>query len=124
MAQAARARGYEYLAITDHSQRLSVAHGLDADRLARQIDEIDRRNAGSRGFTLLKGVEVDILEDGALDLPDNVLSRLDLVVAAVHSHFDLSRDLQTRRMIRAMDKSSRFDHRAPDRSTDWTAGAL
>jgi len=102
MAQAAKARGYEYLAITDHSQRLSVAHGLDADRLARQIDEIDRQNAGSCGFTLLKGVEVDILEDGALDLPDSVLSRLDLVVAAVHSHFDLSRDLQTRRMIRAM----------------------
>ncbi len=103
MAQAAASRDYEYIAITDHSRRLSVAHGLDADRLARQIDEIDRLNDRSHGLTLLKGVEVDILEDGALDLPDSILSRLDLVVAAVHSHFELSRELQTRRMIRAMD---------------------
>ena len=103
MAKAAKARGYEYLAITDHSQRLTVAHGLDAARLARQIDEIDRLNAGLHGFTLLKGVEVDILEDGALDLPDSILSRLDLVVAAVHSHFDLSREAQTTRIVRAMD---------------------
>ena len=103
MAQAARARGYEYLAITDHSQRLTVAHGLDAARLARQIEEVDRLNAALHGFTLLKGVEVDILEDGALDLPDSILSRLDLVVAAVHSHFELPREAQTRRIIRAMD---------------------
>ncbi len=103
MAQAARARGYEYLAITDHSQRLTVAHGLDAARLARQIEEVDRLNAALHGLTLLKGVEVDILEDGALDLPDSILSRLDLVVAAVHSHFELPREAQTRRIIRAMD---------------------
>ncbi|HXZ15775.1 MAG TPA: helix-hairpin-helix domain-containing protein, partial [Roseiarcus sp.] len=103
MVQAARARGYEYLAITDHSQRLTVAHGLDAGRLARQIHEIDRVNARLHGLTLLKGVEVDILEDCALDLPDRILSRLDLVVAAVHSHFELSREAQTRRIVRAMD---------------------
>ena len=82
---------------------MTVAHGFDAARLARQIDEIDRLNAGLHGFTLLKGVEVDILEDGALDLPDSILSRLDLVVAAVHSHFDLSREAQTTRIVRAMD---------------------
>ena len=103
MAEAAKARGYDYIAITDHSRRLTVAHGLDAERLARQIDEIDRLNDGSRGLMLLKGVEVDILEDGALDLPDSILSRLDLVVAAVHSHFDLPRQAQTERIIRAMD---------------------
>ncbi len=103
MAQAAETRGYEYLAITDHSRRLSVAHGLDADRLARQADEIDRLNAGQRGLTLLKGVEVDILEDGSLDLPDSVLSRLDLVVAAIHSAFALPREAQTKRLVRAMD---------------------
>jgi len=99
MAEAAKARGYEYLAITDHSRRLTVAHGLDAARLARQIHEIDRLNAGLHGLTLLKGVEVDILEDGALDLPDGILSRLDLVVAAVHSHFELSREAQTTRIV-------------------------
>ena len=99
----ASGEGYEYLAITDHSQRLTVAHGLDAGRLARQMDEIDRVNARQHDLTVLKGVEVDVLEDGALDLPDGILSRLDLVVAAVHSHFELSREAQTRRIVRAMD---------------------
>jgi DNA polymerase (family 10) len=106
MASAARARGLQYLAVTDHSRRLAVAHGLDAGRLAQQADRIDALNAvGARqdGFRLLKGIEVDILEDGALDLPDDVLARLDLVVGAVHSAFDLSRERQTSRLLRAMD---------------------
>jgi DNA polymerase (family 10) len=103
MAQAARAAGLSYLAITDHSQRLKVAHGLDADRLLKQMDEIDRINAHLKGITLLKGVEVDILEDGSLDLPDSILSRLDLVIGAVHSHFDLPRAKQTRRLLKAME---------------------
>lgn len=103
MAAAAGARGYDYIAITDHSQHVTVAHGLDAARLGRQIDEIDRLNAKLDGITVLKGAEVDILADGRLDLPDKVLSRLDLVVAAVHYKFDLSRKLQTDRIIRAMD---------------------
>ncbi|MBM3655075.1 MAG: PHP domain-containing protein, partial [Alphaproteobacteria bacterium] len=103
MAQAAQARGYAYMALTDHSRRVTIAHGLDRARLSRQIDEIDRFNAKLRGFTVLKGVEVDILADGSLDLPDEVLSRLDIVVAAVHYKFDLSRDEQTERIIRAMD---------------------
>ncbi len=103
MAAAAKARGYEYLAITDHSRHVSVAHGLDPGRLSQQIDEIDRVGAGLHGLTLLKGCEVDILADGRLDLPDDILSRLDLVVAAVHYKFDLPRDEQTSRIIRSMD---------------------
>ncbi len=103
MAEAARAQGLEYLAITEHSRRLAMAHGLDPVRLAKQIDEIDRLNASLSGFTILKGIEVDILEDGSLDLPDTILSRLDVVVAAVHSQFNLSRAKQTARVLRALD---------------------
>ncbi len=103
MAAAAKARGYDYIAITDHSQHVTVAHGLDPARLSRQIDEIDRLNDKLDGFTVLKGAEVDILADGRLDLPDKTLARLDLVVAAVHYKFDLSRKHQTERIIRAMD---------------------
>jgi DNA polymerase (family 10) len=103
MAAAAKARGYAYMAITDHSRHVTIAHGLDAAKLSRQIDAIDRLNDKLAGFTILKGAEVDILADGSLDLPDKVLSRLDLVVAAVHYKFDLSRKAQTGRIIRAMD---------------------
>ncbi|HEY0887816.1 MAG TPA: DNA polymerase/3'-5' exonuclease PolX [Ramlibacter sp.] len=103
MAQAALARGWSYLAITDHSQRLAVARGLDAGRLARQIDRIDALNARLQGIVLLKGVEVDILEDGSLDLPDAILGRLDLVIGAVHHRFDLPRERQTARLLRAME---------------------
>jgi len=103
MALAAKEHGLEYLAITDHSRHLTVAHGLDPIKLARQCDEIDQLNAELDGITLLKGIEVDILEDGSLDLPDGVLARLDLVVGAVHSRFGLSRAKQTERIMRAMD---------------------
>lgn len=103
MALAARERGLSYLAITDHSKRLAMAHGLGAARLAAQIDEIDGLNAQLTGITLLKGIEVDILEDGSLDLPDSILARLDLVVGAIHNHFDLPRERQTERILRAMD---------------------
>jgi len=103
MAQAAQAKGYAYIAITDHSQRVTVAHGLDAKRLAQQIDEIDQINAGLSGFVVLKSIEVDILEDGSLDLPDQILRRLDLVVAAIHSRFNLPQQKQTERILRAMD---------------------
>jgi DNA polymerase (family 10) len=102
MAAAAQARGYEYMALTDHSRRVAMAHGLDPARLSRQIREVDRLNERLRGFTILKGTEVDILKDGRLDLPDSILSRLDVVVAAVHSYFDLPREQQTERVIRAM----------------------
>ena len=103
MAAAARELGFTYLAITDHSQRLKVARGLDSRRLAQQLDEIERINAGLRGFAILKGAEVDILEDGSLDLPDSVLAKLDIVIGAVHSAFGLPRRKQTDRVLRAMD---------------------
>jgi DNA polymerase (family X) len=102
MALAARAAALTYLAITDHSRSLTVARGLDTRRLSQQIDEIDRLNEELEGITLLKGVEVDILEDGSLDLPDSVLSRLDLVVGAVHRGFYLPREKQMKRLLRAM----------------------
>ncbi len=103
MASAAQQCGFEYLAITEHSRRLTVAHGLDPTRLAKQIDEIDRLNEQLTEITLLKGIEVDILEDGSLDLPDSILTKLDLVVGAVHSRFELSRAKQTERILKAMD---------------------
>ena len=102
MAAAAQRRCYEYIAITDHSRRVTMAHGLDRARLAKQIDEVERVGEKLDGITLLKGIELDILADGRLDLPDAVLARLDIVVAAVHYNFDLGRDAQTERIIRAM----------------------
>ncbi|MGX2039409.1 DNA polymerase/3'-5' exonuclease PolX [Methylocaldum sp. MU1018] len=104
MAQAAKKQGLEYLAITEHSRRLTVARGLDPVRLLKQADEIDRLNETLDGIVVLKGIEVDILEDGGLDLPDDVLGRLDIVVGAVHSRFDLPRNKQTERILRAMDR--------------------
>ena len=103
MALAAQTQGLSYIAITEHSRRLAVTRGLDPQRLARQIDEIDTFNAEGSGITVLKGIEVDILEDGTLDLPDPVLARLDVVIAAVHSKFDLPRRRQTDRILRALD---------------------
>jgi DNA polymerase (family 10) len=103
MALAAKGHGLSYLAITDHSPLERVAHGLDAARLAKQIAEIDRLNGELDGITLLKGAEVDILDDGGLDLPDSILARLDVVVAAVHSKFDLPRTKQTARILKALD---------------------
>lgn len=103
MAEAARRRGYEYLAVTDHSQRVTVANGLDKRRLLLQLKEIDRLNDKLDGLRLLKSIEVDILEDGTLDLPDEVLESLDLTVCSVHSKFDLPPRRQTERIIRAMD---------------------
>ena len=103
MAEAAKARGYAYLAITDHSRHATIAHGLDPQRLAGELDEIDRVNDEITGIRLLKSCEVDILADGNLDLPDSVLKRLDLTVGAVHYRFDLGRKEQTERIIRAMD---------------------
>jgi DNA polymerase (family 10) len=103
MAEAAKARGYEYLAITDHSQHVTIARGMDAKRLAKSIKDMDRINAKLKGFTLLKSIELDILVDGSLDLPDGILDDLDLVVVSVHYNFKLPKEKQTERVIRALD---------------------
>ncbi|TEV63025.1 DNA polymerase/3'-5' exonuclease PolX [Burkholderia cepacia] len=103
MADAARARGFAYLAITDRAP--DAGGGRNGfDWLARQLDEIDRLNASFDDFVLLKGVEAGILEDGSLDVPDALLGRLDLVVGAVRDGFELSRDAQTARVLHAMDQ--------------------
>jgi len=104
MADAAAGRGYEYLAITDHSRRVTIAHGLDEKRLAKQIEAIDRLNEDLDGrIAILKGVEVDILDDGSLDLPDAILRRLDLRVCSVHYKLNLPKARQTERVLRAME---------------------
>jgi DNA polymerase (family 10) len=103
MARAAQDHGLQYLAISEHSRRLTMAHGLDPARLAQQCDAIERLNARRLGAHLLTGIEVDILDDGALDLPDKALAPLDVVIAAVHSKFDLSRARQTARILAALD---------------------
>lgn len=103
MAEAARDRGYDYLAISDHSKQVRIANGLDEDRLARQIDDIDALNDELDDIVLLKAIEVDILEDGTLDLPDRILEKLDLRVCSVHYNRELSRKKMTERVIKAMD---------------------
>jgi DNA polymerase (family 10) len=103
MAAAAHERGYEYLAITDHTKRLAMVHGQTARRLATQIAKIERLNSRLRGFTILKGAEVDILDDGSLDLPDDILKELDFTVCSIHYKFALSQEQQTERVLRAMD---------------------
>ncbi|MBI2826182.1 MAG: DNA polymerase/3'-5' exonuclease PolX [Planctomycetia bacterium] len=102
MVAAARERGLSYIAITDHSKRVSMANGLDATRLRKQWSEIDRLNARLKGFTVLKGVEVDILEKGGLDLDDDVLSEADWVVASVHYGQSQPREQITRRIVDAL----------------------
>lgn len=102
MAAAAKKRGYEYLAITDHSKRATIANGLSADQLLKQWEMIDRWNATHRGFKVLKGVEVDILEAGGLDFPDEVLAQADWVVASIHFGQNQTRERITGRMIDAL----------------------
>lgn len=103
MAESARTRGLEYIAITDHSSRMGITRGVDGKKLRQLCEEIDRLRENNPGIYLLKGIEVEILEDGSLDLPDEVLKELDLVIGAVHSHFGLSREKQTKRILKAMD---------------------
>ena len=103
MAEAAKAMGYDYISISDHSQRATIANGLSADRLARQIDEIDEINSQLKSIRILKSCEIDILDDGRLDLSDDILKRLDLRLGAIHYNFNLPRHEQTERIIRAMD---------------------
>ncbi len=101
MAEYAKKLGYEYIAITDHSKAVRVAGGMDEKEVLRQIKEIDKINKKLKGITVLKGIEVDILADGSLDLPDRVLKELDVVVAAVHSRFKMPEKEMTQRIISA-----------------------
>ncbi len=106
MAATAIALGHEYMVLTDHSARLTIAHGLNEERLSAQLDEIARINAdisaAGHAFRILTGMEVDILEDGLLDLSDSMLSRLDIVVASVHSKLRMERKPMTERMVLAV----------------------
>ncbi len=102
MALAARDLGHEYLVATDHSARLTVAHGLSPERLTEQIDEIEKLNNELAPFRILTGMEVDILDDGRLDLPDEFLARLDVVIASVHHRIHQEPDTMTKRLVRAV----------------------
>jgi DNA polymerase (family 10) len=103
MARAAKARGYKYISMSDHTHSLGVAHGLTVERLMEQGEEIDEVNERLKGFTVLKSTEVDILSDGSLDFPDEVLEQLDIVVASIHSGFQQSREKITGRMLSAIE---------------------
>jgi putative hydrolase len=102
MARTAAQLGHEYIVLTDHSPRLTVAHGLSEARLHEQLDEIAALNTTMAPFRILTGIEVDILEDGSLDHTDDVLGQLDVVVASVHSKLKMERALMTTRMLRAV----------------------
>ena len=106
MARHAMSMGYEYMAVTDHSKAVGIAHGLDEERLLTQMEEIDRLNMKlekeQSRFRILKGVELDIRGDGSLDLDMDVLKRLDIVVAAIHSRFNMPEEEMTGRIIRAL----------------------
>lgn len=101
MARTAMALGHEYLVMTDHSPRLTVAHGLDRDRLEAQMAEIEALNEELAPFRVLTGVEVDIFEDGSLDGADDLLERLDVVVASAHSKLSMDAEAMTRRLVLA-----------------------
>jgi putative hydrolase len=102
MARAARDLGHEYMVLTDHSPRLTVANGLDRERLLRQLDLVAELNEELAPFRLLTGIEVDILDDGSLDQDDDILERLDVVVASVHSKLRMDGTDMTRRMATAV----------------------
>jgi len=103
MLEACAAKGYEYFALTDHSQALAMTGGMDAEKLARQLEEIEEIAARHPEIRFLRSMEVDILADGTLDLDDESLEKLDLVVISIHSKFDLSSGEQTKRLIRAIE---------------------
>jgi putative hydrolase len=103
MAEAARALGHEYLVLTDHSARLTVAHGLNAERLRAQLDVLAELNEDLAPFRILTGIEVDILEDGSLDQELELLAELDVVVASVHSKLRMEAAAMTERMLAAIE---------------------
>jgi len=103
MAKAAKKFGLEYIAITDHSKQLSIAGGIDEKQLATQSVEIDNVNKKIKGMVVLKGIEVDILKDGSLDFSNKVLQKLDIVGASIHSHFNLPKKEQTKRLLKVIE---------------------
>jgi putative hydrolase len=102
MARTAQGLGHEYMVLTDHSPRLTIAHGLSRERLQQQLADVAVLNENMAPFRILTGIEVDILEDGTLDHDDAVLSQLDVVVASVHSKLRMERQPMTERMVRAV----------------------
>jgi DNA polymerase (family 10) len=102
LAAGVRAKGYRYMAVTDHSKSATVAGGMDETRVVRMIAEVRAYNQRSKGFRVLAGCEVDIRADGSLDFPDEILAQLDLVQVSIHSRFKMSRDDMTRRIVRAV----------------------
>jgi len=103
MARAAQARGYRYIAITDHSQSLKFTNGLTEDRLRAHCRAIDEANEQLKDFRIFKSSEVDILDDGSLDYSQEMLAELDFTICSIHSKFGLNREQQTERILRAMD---------------------
>jgi DNA polymerase (family 10) len=103
MVEGAQELGYEYYAVTDHSKKVTMANGLDEKRLTKQIEEIDKLNNQMKKIKILKSVEVDILEDGSLDLSDDILKELDIVICSIHYNMNLSKKKQTRRILKAME---------------------
>ncbi len=103
MAEAARERGYKYMAITDHSKNLAFANGLDDARAVEHIKRIRATNDTIEGIKIFAGIEVDILADGSLDLSDSVLEQMDVVIASVHSHFNQSAEEMTARLLKAIE---------------------
>lgn len=103
MINASKNLGYEYIAVSEHSKHVSVAGGIDAKQLAKRNEEIDRINEKLKDIVVLKSIEVDILEDGTLDLPDSILKELDITTCSIHYKFNLSKEKQTQRVLKAMD---------------------
>ena len=127
MAEAARGLGHEYMVLTDHSPRLTVANGLSAERLERQLEEVAQLNAELAPFRILTGIEVDILSDGSLDQDPALLARLDLVVGSVHSELQMAEGPMTRRLVTALANPHARRARAHDRQDggrEATAPAL
>jgi len=103
LIKAARSRKLSYIGITDHSGSLTIANGLDLDRMRKQIDQVRERNERFRDIRILAGTEVDILKDGSLDYPDDLLAELDIVIASIHSRFRMTGEEQTKRICDAME---------------------
>ncbi|MBI5206292.1 MAG: DNA polymerase/3'-5' exonuclease PolX [Candidatus Firestonebacteria bacterium] len=103
MAQKAKELGYEYIAITNHSKAVKVAHGLDEKRLRNHLEQIDLINEQGSAIHILKGIEADVLADGSMDLGNDILKKCDVVIAAIHSHFNLPEKEMTKRIIKALE---------------------